>query len=317
MSFTKKKVSINFFITGQEDRSKAINTPDQFKKIWINKFATDKSPFFETRQVSNEKRDIVLSIIDFDVQANFYFGYVGKLRNTTLPTKFNKQNLLEENISLGQEDEIMEKSYFIYYASLDILVFHYNHLGPRADDLAYMLYRSTGLTSVHFSSIWKDAEVKSLLEDGAVIKSGAISLAIPRQFDESSLDLSNNWSSSVLKMMSDTGMSSMTIKFRSRASTKKSGVSYMVDEFKGGMKELLDRFGGNRKAHKSEPSIRKAEIWTTDGKSRQSLLDQDLKNTQEVRVQAGYPTVPDMRQSLIHAKIACNDTLKQYYFDKR
>ncbi|WP_135454725.1 hypothetical protein [Vibrio echinoideorum] len=322
MSVDTKKVKVTFFITGQDDKSKTLNAPLQFGSLWKDHFSKSTKPKLQTRVLTNNSttktstRDLVLSIIEWDKDAEFYFGYVGTFRDTTLPTKFNKDTLIDQNIDLDNQEEIMEKSYFLYYPKTDILVFHQNHLGPRADDLGYLLYMFGGLKRVHFEPIWKDADIKALLENNNVIKNGSLTLALPRNFSESNLDLSNSWSKEIISMMSSTGMSRLAINFWGRAG-RKTEKGYLNDNIRAGIKELISTYGTSRRLGKSEPAIKKAEVTLKSGGKKQTLLNQDLSTKLDVNVVKGYPTLQGMRQTLVFAKTRCQDTLLQYYHQKR
>lgn len=314
-----KQAKFSFFITGQADKRNALPTPKMFEDLWENKFKADKKPALEQKVFEDSStRHIVFSILEYDDKANFYMGYVGKFRDSTLPSKFNRETLNDEPFTLEQSDEVMEKSYFIYYPETDILVFNCNHWGPRADDLAYMLFTLSELTTpIHFDAIWKDADVKALLETGSVIKSGSITLALPRRFEMSNLDLKNSWSKDVIKMMSSSGMSSMRIDFRSRAAKTKNGMSYVSQEVRDGFKEILQNFGKNRKLHKSEISVRRAEVYTSKNEKKQSLLNQELTVKLPVQIAGRYPTISGMRQTLINAKVNCQSVLIKYERNNR
>ncbi|ENM1126343.1 hypothetical protein AB6R54_004253 [Vibrio parahaemolyticus] len=319
MTVTTKETRFGFYITGQEDKSKKLPTPEMFKKLWDDKFKKEKKPVLEQKIFEDKStKYIVLSILEYNKQDNFYMGYVGKFRDSALPTKFNRDTLSDEPFDLGTSDEVMEKSYFLYYPETDILVFHCNHWGPRADDLAYMLFQLNSMTPIHFEAIWKNADVKALLEDGSIVKSGSISLALPRNFELADLDLSNSWSQDVIKMMSSSGMSSLRLDFRSRASTTKNGLSYMSQEVRDGFREILQKFGKNRKLQKKELSVKRAEVVTSNsGSHRQNLLNQELSVKLPVQMSGRYPTVSGMKFALMNAKSNCNSTLAQYELDKR
>lgn len=308
-----KEVKVTFFITGQDDKSKPINTPALFERVWKSHFSdiTKSEAITESRVIGETaNKELVLKLEEYDADANLYFGHVGVFRDSLLPALFNKESQSDSNIPLGKNDEILEKSYFIYYPSTDLLVFHQNHLGPKADDLAYLLFKATGMSRIVFEPIWKNNDIKSLLETGSTLKNGTLTLALPRNFSEADLDLSNNWSSEVVGMMARTGMSRMTINFWGRASTKKSVVGYIKDDVKEGLRELLTKFdmGSQRK---NALQIKKAEAQMTNG-GKESLISQELNTRVKVDVIDGYPVKSDIRQALINAKLKCSDSLKPY-----
>ncbi|EKO3997960.1 hypothetical protein ACJLUZ_001641 [Vibrio cholerae] len=336
MSATKKKVTVTFFITGQEDRSQAIPTPKMFEDIYkktcdavlkkdesLEGEAGEKEDSTEaalpaiskSMMLTENDKSLVLAIHEYDPQANLFFGFVGVFRDTTLPTIYNKETDTDSNIPLSETDEILEKSYFVYYEKTDLLVFHQNHLGPRADDLAYMLFKFSGMKKVTFSPVWKKNSVKELLETGSVLKHGSLTLALPRDFKSANLDLENVWAEDIIKMMSKHGMSRMNINFWGRGSTRKNVIGYLADDIKDGVKELLSKFASGSERTKGQPTISKA-VATVRGGEKQTLLDQELKQKVNVTVVNGYPHKNSMRTALINAKIESHDQLTPYLVEK-
>ncbi|MGL5668773.1 MAG: hypothetical protein ACRDD9_21930 [Shewanella sp.] len=313
-----KSVKVTFFVTGQADKSKPVETPSLFKHVWNTHFlpqvlSKKQDPTFERKGVFDTgNKDLVLWIDSFESRADepYYFGYVGVLRDTTLPTIYNRKTEIDSNIILSESDEILEKSYFLYYPTLDLLVFNQNHIGPRADDLAFMLYKLSGMSLMSFEPIWRNQELKSMLEDGSTLKRATLTIALPRSFKEANLNLSNNWSADMIKMMSASGMNRLTLQFWGRASTRKSEKGYIRDVVKEGFLELIKKCSGNS-TRKDSPMLKKAEIQLKDSKP-ENLLSQELNTKVNVTVVGGYPTPSDMTQALIVAKIRCQDELRPY-----
>jgi hypothetical protein len=318
MEKRKKEVKVTFFITGQLNRSKSIETPRLFHETWQSHFTdqTNDKIFKDFKYSSDvKKKQLILKIENFDHVNNVYFGYIGVLRDTFLPSLFDTEELSDTNIKMGDNDEILEKSYFIYYLTDDLLVYHQNYIGPTPDDLSYMLYKASNLTNIKFEPIWKNSDLKALLENGSTLKNGSITIAVPRNFNEANLDLSNSWSAEVLGMMSRTGMSRMNVNFWGRASVKKSEANYIADTVKDGLKELLTRFGSGCQ-NKNSPTIKKA-IAQLDTGEKESLLNQDLYTKVKVDVVQGYPVPGDIRKALIRARASCNESLKAYIVERK
>ncbi|ELK8588320.1 hypothetical protein OC503_04520 [Vibrio vulnificus] len=313
-----KKVKVTFYVTGQDDKSNAVVTPKLFDTVWKNHFlpqvkARSQDANFLRKGIFNKgSKDLVIFLDRYESNANepYYFGYVGVLRDTTLPTIYNKTTSTDTNIVLSESDEILEKSYFLYYPTLDLLVFHQNHLGPRADDLSFMLYQLTQLNSIQFESIWRDQDLKSMLEDGSVLKKATITIALPRSFKGTNIDLSNSWSNSTVKMMSDSGMNRLTLQFWGKASTRKGKAGYISEVVKSGVRELINKCSGSS-VRQGYPIVKKAEVQLKDHKP-ESLLSQELSIKVDVVVVNGYPEPSVMAQSLVYAKIRCDNLLKPY-----
>lgn len=315
-----KEIKMTFFISGQESKQDDLLAPVVLKELWENNFSdiTKRAPIqvskLDSKKAKNTTelitKSFIVSLEDYDRDADYYFGYIGVFRDTVLPSVWNKLQKKDSNIALEMDDEILEKSYFIYYATSDLLVFHQNHLGPTADDLAYALSEKIE-EKISFDPIWKNADLKSLLEKDSLLKNGSITLALPRKFDSSNFNLTNAWSENIIKMMSDSGMSKMTVNFWGRAGTRKNQKGYISDTVKEGMNELLSKFhmGSERK---NEPKITKAEAQLTSHGKRESLLNQDLSTRQSITVIRGYPDKNEIKKALIMGKISKNNDLKMY-----
>jgi hypothetical protein len=312
MEVRYKDVKVTFFITGQENKSKAIETGNLFRSTWDNSFSNGNNKNFltEAKPLGEGKgKNLVLKLLEHDEKSDLYFGYVGIYRDTLLPAVYNKESHNDTNFNLTPEDEVLEKSYFIYYPGNDLLVFHQNHLGPRADDLAFMLFKANDLSRIYFEPIWKKNSVKELLERNSVLRKGSITLALPRNFDEADLDLSHNWGEEIIRMMSKTGMSRMTIDFWGRAGNRKGVVGYLTEGMKLSINELVSKFSVSDR--KNSPSVKKAKIQLKEGKD-ESLLDQELSTKVSIKVENGYPKIVDVKNGLARARTICKSSLAAY-----
>lgn len=311
MESRKKDVKVTFFISGQSDKSKKIETGNIFSESF-KKFSNDSLKAFTADKVigKEKNKELVLKILSYDSNEGRYFGYVGIYRDSLLPAVFNKKSFADNPIPMQNDDEILEKCYFTYYELEDVLAFQQNHLGPRADDLAYVLFKMTGMKRVYFDPIWNKQDIRLLLETGKNLRKGTLTLALPRKFEKDDFDFSNSWGNDVVKMMSDNGMSRMSLNFWGRASLKKTTPGYIADNVRDGLKELISKFSVSQRTDNS-PQIKKADVEFKDGKT-QSLLDQELSTKVKVDVINGYPTVIDIRNGLNRAKLICKDQLSSY-----
>ncbi|ANT69181.1 hypothetical protein [Aeromonas hydrophila] len=316
MAKVEKKVKVGFYITGQDDKRKKITTPDLFVKVWNDFFsdALTRKPVSEKMNIGEASiKDLVLFMDEYDTKENVFFGYIGVFRDSILPTIFSKTNGLDKNIPLEDSDEILEKNYFMYYMEKDILVFQQNRLGPRADDLAYFLFKATHQSRVSFESIIRGEDMRSLLEHGSVLKNAQITIALPRHFEPGSFELENSWASHIIKMMSDSGMSRINLQVWGRARVKKSEQNYIVDNIKDGLRELLSKCtlgtGDSR-----IPWIPKAEA-QVENNERKNLINKELTETPSVMVEKGYATRDRIKLALVLAYTRQENELAMYAKD--
>lgn len=310
MKQSTKQVKVNYFITGQSDKSQPIRTPDIIKSVWDANFnTTNPEILFEIQKRETEKNDrnLALFISEFDTDANFYFGYVGIVRDTMLPSILNKSTKRDSNIELSVNDEILEKSYFLYYPKDDILVFHQNHLGPKSEDLSYMLFRASGFERVYFDPIWKSGHMRDVLESGNLLHRGYLTLALPRNFSVLNLNFENQFCDEVIGMMSRTGMTRLKLEFAGRASRKKDISGYLFDDIKHGLKEFITRFSNGNDAQ----LVEKAEAQLV-GQKKENLLGQELSASMSINVINGYPEPVEIRKTLVNAKVKVREELLAY-----
>ncbi|MGE6124017.1 hypothetical protein ACLH0G_04785 [Aeromonas rivipollensis] len=313
MSKREKNVKVSFFLTGQDDKRQPILTGSMFDGVWKEYFsdALLRKPISEKLSVGEAKaKDLILYLDECDSSTNEYFGYIGVFRDSILPTIFSKVDSSDKNIPLEDTDEILEKSYFSYKSDEDILVFQQNRLGPRADDLAYFLFKASGVKRVTFVPILQNEDIKQLLEGGSTLKNGHITIALPRRFNPGDLQLSNSWSNDVIKMMSQSGMNKINLQFWGRASVKKGECNYVVDTVRDGIKELLAKCSLGSERSKM-PSITKAEAQLSGG-GRKNLLNQELCEYVLVDVEKGYASRDRIKLALYLAYIRQKDTLAVY-----
>ncbi|ELI6431652.1 hypothetical protein RRM65_001383 [Aeromonas salmonicida subsp. salmonicida] len=289
MAKVEKKVTVGFYLTGQENKSKNIPTEDLFSAVWGSHFsdALTRKPISDKMSVGEAGiKDIILFMDEYDATENSYFGYVGVFRDSILPTIYNRTHGTDKNIPLDDTDEILEKNYFCYHAKHDLLVFQHNRLGPRADDLAYMLFKATRQSRVSFDPIIRGQDMKDLLETGSILKNAQITIALPRNFNPDTFHLENNWASDIIRMMSSSGMSRINLKIWGRAKIKKNDPSYILDSIKDGFHELLNKcYLGTGESR--IPWIPKAEA-QLENDERKNLINNELTDTPSVTVEKGY-----------------------------
>ncbi|CAK1723926.1 DUF4868 domain-containing protein [Vibrio crassostreae] len=310
MKQSSKLVKVNYFLSGQSDKSQAIRTPEIFETVWKSYFSQESPEIvFEVQKRESERADrsLALFISEFDVDANFYFGYVGVFRDTMLPSILNKDTKQDSNIHLSASDEILEKSYFLYYPNDDILVFHQNHLGPKSEDLSYMLFSASGLERVYFDPIWKSSHMRDVLESGSSLHRGYLTLALPRNFDVLNLNFENQFCDEVIGMMSRTGMTRLKLEFAGRASRKKDITGYLFDDIKHGLKEFITRFSKESRTQ----LVQKAEAQLV-GQGKENLLEQELSASMTITVVNGYPEPVEIRKTLVNAKVRVREELSSY-----
>tara|TARA_R100001244_G_scaffold4518_9_gene5735 strand:+ start:26377 stop:27348 length:972 start_codon:yes stop_codon:yes gene_type:complete len=310
----QKNVTASFYISGQEKKSIRLKTAQYFKEAYskhqklgcVTKIEPIKRPLS-----IDTNRDLNFRIISHDSKEKSYFGYISVARDTFLPSMYNKKDNAETDIQLHDDQSAYERSYFLYFEEYDILVFNNNRLGPRPDDLAYVLTRSSDDYELSFDAIWNQKALQDVLKKGEAIKKCSVTIALPRNFKESQLDLESPFSETIVKLMSDNGMSKLKLDFWGRASNKKNTLGYLSHEISEGIKEFIDKYGSKLKA--TDPQIKKAELQPAGvGLKPENLLSQELKYTTKVNVVRGYPALKDVKWALMSAFKSNIGTLTPY-----
>lgn len=314
-----KNITCSFFLTSQDDKSQpspSIDAMHQACEYYKNVILGTEKPWSENSSIWKTKLSLISKFTDSDNE--YYFGAIGRYRDTTLPfieKNIDGKNPVEKRIELDDSDEILERSYFIYYPKHDILVFHENHLGAKVSDLSYLFYKHLSV-NIFYSPIWKTESIKSLLEDDSLLKKGCISIAVPRNFEATNFNLSNSWSKDILKMMSDNGMSNINLDFRGRAKIKKSEKSYINNSITKGIVELISKFPSGKnikqKSKINEPIINAAHIRLAGQDQEINLLDEQVKYKMKVLARSGYPNENDIQKALVFAFNKNTAILKSY-----
>lgn len=313
---SQKNIKINFYTSGQDNKQPVILNKLAFEHAWSSTFSQNINAIMQfDRGISvNTTKKLKFKIFNYNSTTKTYFGYIGTERDALLPSIFNTTLGTESDISLNVDDEVVEKCFFMYYEEHDILSFNQNHIGPRVDDLNYVLGQIKG-PSEDFEPIWRTNALQTLLTGNAIIKSAEITIAVPRNFCFANLNLSTTWSNDILDMMDKNGMSRLKLSFSSRASTKKSGLSYLSSTIKEGIAELVSVFG-NIGTSASSPRLEKADVLPA-GKQKSSLLDKEISSTQTVKVIKGYPTLADIQTALVMAFNQNVNDLRAYFMTNR
>lgn len=312
----QKNIKINFFLSGQSNKQKAISNNLAFSKIWTEKFSKDLNLIllYDRKIGVDTVKKIKFKIFSYSQNNKTYFGYVGIEREALLPSVFNSTTQTESDFVLNNDDEVVEKSYFIYHSDTDILSFHQNHLGPRVEDLNFVLEEIND-HSEDFEPIWRKDALQKLLNGESVIKTAEITIAIPRNFNYASINLTNPWCNNIIDMMDKNGMSRLRLNFSGRAASKKSALGYLSSSIVNGIAEFVSVFG-NISPSKSSPKLEKAEVLPVGG-TKNSLLDKEISSTQVVTVIKGYPTLTDIENSIRRAFDSQSDDLKPYFKNSR
>ncbi|PHM60544.1 hypothetical protein Xsto_03911 [Xenorhabdus stockiae] len=306
---TAKKISktrtirVGFF-TSDHDRGNGIPSANlAFDQIYNDTNETLPKAYYSTKISNNLK----IVLLEKDEKVNFYFGYISHSRDTLLPFIEDSETRSERSIPLGEKDWITERTYFLYYYQNDILVLSLNHLGPKANDLASLL-REKIESQIYFEAIWKEDSMKELLENNSILRSCDLTIAAPRNFNAANYNLENNLSKQIISMVSGLGGSHLKLYLRGRARPKNKGFSYLSQDIKSSIRELLELFSIGSGGLK----IKKAEITEPSDPKPKSLLEQVLVAKKRINVIGAYLSDSDIRTAMISAKIEYKNYISQY-----
>ncbi|CQD39704.1 Uncharacterised protein [Yersinia enterocolitica] len=298
-----KTVRVGFFTSNSAQNQGATNAKIAFDQI----FSDANAVLPTTYTIDNDGKKLKFVMFERDETAKYYFGYVSCVRHSLLPFIEDGETGSERIIPLNEKDYVVERTYLLYYYETDVLVLSLNHLGPKVNDISYLLYKKLNQIPIKFEAIWKEDDMKELLEQGNVLRSCDLTIAAPRNFNVSNYDLSNNLSKDIVRMVV-MGGTHLKLSLRGRARPKKDGFSYLSDTVRNAIKELLETFpkgsGGL--------TIKKAEVTEPSNTKPKSLLDQVLVSKKTINIIGGYPSDSDIRTAMISAKIDVRDYLRQY-----
>lgn len=263
----------------------------------------DKAHFLEFGE-----RHLKIQFIEKDGLNNTFFGYMSRKRNGAHLAYISDETWVEEKIPLIGSKVLTERTFFLYYPAADLLVLSLNHLGPKHSDLAYMLFNTISCP-ISFEAIWRQESIKELLETGSTLRSCELSLAIPRNFNETNYDLSGVFAKQVIAMAKGTSSSHLTLLLRGQSPIKKKLKGWLTSDVKESVKELLEKFP----AGDGGLEVEKADVVAQGDRKKKSLVDQVLTVKKMVIIQNdGYPADSDVKTGMIQAKLENTRYLKHY-----
>lgn len=304
-----RRVRVGFF-TGNGSKKEGSSTA-KLAFDQITAVAPITFPLVHTTETQN--RGLKLVILEKDATQKSYFGYVSWRRDCLLPFIEDRTTGSERTIPLSDKDSVVERTYFMYYYETDLLAMTLNHLGPKVNDLAFILYNKTKMNNVTFEAIWKHESMKELLEDGNILRSFDLTIAAPRNFNKANYNIKNDLTNDIIDMVVGMGGSHLRLNMRGRLRPKKSGFNYLKTSVTDAIKELIELFPKGSGGLK----IKKIDVTEPTNKTPKSLLDQVLIGTKTIVVKSGYPSDSDIRTAMISAKIENANYLAQYELANR
>jgi hypothetical protein len=304
-----RRVRVGFFTGNGSKRDGTSAAKLAFEQIT----ATTPAAFPMVYTTETKSRGLKLVLLDKDTLQHSYFGYVSWRRDCLLPFIEDSETGSERTIPLSEKDSVVERTYFIYYYETDLLVMTLNHLGPKVNDLSFILYNKTDMKNVTFEAIWKHENMKELLEDGNILRSFDLTIAAPRNFNKANYRIKHGLTDDIIDMVVGMGGSHLRLHMRGRIRPKREGFNYLKSTVTDAIKELLELFprgsGGLR--------IKKIDVTEPSNTSAKSLLDQVLIGTKTIVVTSGYPSDSDIRTAMTSAKIENANYLAQYELASR
>lgn len=303
-----KSVRAGFYTSSENIRSNnrgviAKSFEALFKRCAQNMTMTHSADFGE--------RELKLQFIDRSLDDGSYFGFMSRRRKSATLAYITDSTWVEEKIPLTGAKALSERTFFIYYPEIDILILSLNHLGPKHSDLAFLLFNSNDDASpISFEAIWKEESIKELLETGSNLRSCEISVAIPRNFNASNYELDGMFARQMINMIKGTSSSHLTLSLRGHSPLKKKTKGWLEDDVKASLKELLEKFPGGD----GRLTIEKADVVAQGDRKKKNLVDEVLTTKKMVTIQKdGYPTDTDVKNAMIQAKAENVRYLTQYY----
>ncbi|WP_277977368.1 hypothetical protein [Pantoea endophytica] len=306
-----KSVRAGFYTSSENNRSNNKGATARAFEALFQKCIKDLSM---THSAINGERELKIQFIDKSTEDESYFGYVSRRRKSATLAYITDTQWVEEKIPLTGAKALSERTFFIYYPQIDILILSLNHLGPKPSDLAYLLFSTSGsATPISFEAIWKEESIKELLETGSNLRSCVISVAIPRNFNASEYELEGMFARQMINMIKGTSSSHLSLSLRGHSPMKKNIKGWLEEDVKSSIKELLEKFPGGD----GRLTFEKADVVAQGDKKKKSLVDEVLTVRKMVLIQKdGYPTDIDVKNAMIQAKAENARYLTHYHLEQ-
>lgn len=197
-----KSIRVGFYTSSENIRTNNKGLTAEAFNVLYTKCSKDLKM---THHADFGERELKIHFLAVSPEDGSYFGFMSRRRKSATLAYITDTEWVEEKIPLAGAKSLSERTYFIYYPQIDILVLSLNHLGPRHSDLAFLLFNSsTNGTPVSFEAIWKEESIKELLETGSNLRSCEISIAIPRNFNAAQYNLDGMFANQMIEMIKGT-----------------------------------------------------------------------------------------------------------------
>lgn len=261
----------------------------------LAKFEQNNSSVKQIGSNSYELRHIELTASGFQ-------GIIGKHRQNDLPHAAIIGGD-EREISLEENENLLEKAYFTYHTDYSILIMQRNHLCISSNNMGKYLTESAYVTSLN--PVIEPADLQWLMNNHVQIRSAEFAIARPTN-PELFNDIEHDFNNSIISTLKGTGTAQLNLTLRGNARSDVAEERYLASTLKGALRELQTKF-----------DVKKAKLLLENDETQIThlvdLVADRLFYSKQIEVEGRYPPTFEMWTALDDARIEKQGELENYF----
>lgn len=220
-------------------------------------------------------------------------GVFAKFRDDA-PQHIAKETGAETAIMLNVDEHIIEKNYFLYQSSRELLIYQTNFSASDSSRLAsYLTSFAAGASTISFSDVLRPDALQELL--AGKVKSVEVGFARPKKIANFAHE--TDWSKNMMRLLSGSGAGTITVKVSTRS--KKQA---LAKEMKDVVTEFLQL-----------ESTRSLKVRLEGVERPIDLMAECIKDKMEVAMVGLYPNPLSIYAELEKAKDRQQEDLDKYF----
>ena len=248
---------------------------------------------------------ITISTMSYEIrdlkkhQGGSYSGVFAKYRTDDVPHA-GSPNGPERLLDLSEHEGLIEKNYFLYQATHELLIYQRNGNGSTTSKLGKYFGEYMGETVV-FNPVLQPEPTRRLLRSEAVPVSVDLSIARPTSSDMYSDD---DWSDSIMSVLAGAGGVRLKLRITSDARSKNEEDHHLLGRVKRAVSGFVE--GG-------AATVARVNVEEDGIKHPIDLIADRLISSQEVEMSGRYPIPQSMNSALRRARDEEKDALAEIF----
>ena len=231
-------------------------------------------------------------------------GVIGKHRQNDLPhAAIIGGN--EREISLAENENLLEKAYFTYHSDYSILILQRNHLCISSNNTGKYLTESAYVTTLN--PVIEPVDLQWLMNNHVQIRTAEFAIARPTN-PELFNDIEHDFNNSIISTLNGTGTAQLNLSLRGNARSDVAEERYLASTVKGALRELQTKF-----------DVKKCKLLLEDDETHIThpvdLVADRLFYNKQIEIEGRHPPIFEMWTALDEARVEKENELTNYFGD--